>query len=138
MNSTTIVRQTAQKLLEQKIIVSVKTIVQEVLEQKPDIYGDDLPFYQRFTIEEIKRQAKNAMSAYKPRPETDRQLVLSGFEHLQIAYPIVRKGEHLLVPTDLCTDKELLDRAGEYGRMARGCLAHQKELKGYVADRKAA
>ena len=138
MNSTAIVRQVTQRLLEQREIVSVKSVVQAVLEQKSDIYGDDLPFYQRFAIEEIKRQAKKAMSIYKPKAETDKQLVLDGFEHLQIAYPMVREGEYLLIPTDLCTDEELLARASEYGQMARGCLAHQKEIRGFVAERKAA
>ena len=133
----TIVRKAVQRLLESGHAASVSSVVQAVLEHKSDIYGDDLPFYQRFTVEEIKRQAKNAIGRYKAEPEADPQLVLKGFEHLQIAYPVVRQGEYLLVPTDQCTNQELLNRATEYRQMSRGCLKHARELEGLVSDRTA-
>lgn len=130
-----LVRNTVQRLLDNGNIANVRGVVQAVLEEKCDIYGDDLPFYQQFTVEEIKRQAKSAIARFKPKPETDPQLVLKGFEHLQIAYPVVRNGEALLVPTGQCSDIELLGRAKEYRQMSKGCLKHARELEELVADR---
>lgn len=66
-----------------------------------------------------------------------RQLVLDGFEHLQIAYTFEREGRTVLVPVDQCSEIELERRAREYDDMANGCRAHSRELREYIATRNA-
>lgn len=56
---------------------------------------------------------------------------LPGFEHLQQGYPVERDDEIVIVPIDQMTRAERLDRARQYRSMARGCIAHARELERY-------
>jgi hypothetical protein len=59
---------------------------------------------------------------------------LPGFQHLQVAYPVERDNELVIVPIDKMTDAERLGRALQYRAMARGCIAHAEELERYRGD----
>ena len=56
---------------------------------------------------------------------------LPGYEHLNRGYPLERDGEIVIVPIDQMTRAERLDRAKQYRSMARGCIAHARELERY-------
>lgn len=56
---------------------------------------------------------------------------LPGFKHLQQGYPIERDAEITIVPIDQMTRPERLERARQYRSMARGCIAHARELERY-------
>lgn len=56
---------------------------------------------------------------------------LPGYEHLNRGYPLDRDGEIVIVPIDQMTRSERLERAQQYRAMARGCIAHARELERY-------
>lgn len=120
---------------EAGMIVQVDWLATEFISHKDRIEGDDLPFYTVCAHHHVREIAKSCIGKYKPKPQTDEQLVLSGFEHLQTAYPVERDGERLLIPVHLLTDSELEARALEYEDMAKGCIAHAKEIRGFVRHR---
>jgi hypothetical protein len=56
---------------------------------------------------------------------------LPGFEHLNRGYPVERDDEVVIVPIDQMTRAERVERARQYRKMARGCIAHARELERY-------
>lgn len=118
-------------------VVVVSWLTQEIVGQK-DISGEDADFLTACAFAHVKDVVKRCVGKYDAKPATDEQLVMAGFEHLQVAYTVERRGETVLVPVDQLTDPEIEDRALEYERMARGCRAHAKELRSYAMNRPAA
>lgn len=129
-----------RKLIADKVSAGEQTrvpwITQEVLDRHADIEGGDTPFYLICARAHIKDIVRACIAKYDTKtPSDDRQLILAGFEHLQVAYTVERHGETTLVPVDQITDAELLARAAEYDDMARGCRAHAREIRKYVEER---
>ena len=124
-----------RKKTDDGAIVQVDWLATEFLGRKDQIDWDDAPFYTVCAHHHIREIAKQCIGKYKPKPQTDNQIVLLGFEHLQKAYPVERSGERLLVPVHLLTDDELEARALEYEDMAKGCIAHAKEIRSFVRHR---
>jgi hypothetical protein len=127
------------RLIDDKIasgvLVQTHWIAHEVLGQHDDIEGDDADWYRVCTFKEVCRIAKSAIGKYRSDEVTNDQLILPGFTHLCKAYPLSRDAELVLVPVDQCTDDELLTRAAELDKMAKGCVAHARELREYVNAR---
>lgn len=127
------------RLIDDKIaagvLVQTHWIAHEVLGRHDDIDGNDAEWYRVCTFKEVCRIAKSAIGKYRADEETNEQLVLPGFVHLCKAYPLSRDSELVLVPVDQCTDDELLTRASELDKMAKGCVAHARELREYVLAR---
>ena len=115
--------------------IEVPWLAQEILASKSDIEGDDAEFYRDCTLLQLREMVKRCVGKYEAKVRTDEQLVLKGFEHLQIAYPVERGGKNQLVPVEQLSDRELELRAQEYDRMALGCRAHAKEIRDYIAAR---
>lgn len=115
--------------------VVVEWLTQEVVSAKAAIEGDDLPFYRVCAYAHVKDIVKRCVGKYDARPETNRQIVLPGFDHLQEAYTVRRNDEIVLVPISQLSDSELLDRAAEYDDMAKGCHKHALEIRGFVRAR---
>lgn len=65
------------------------------------------------------------------------QQVLPGYARILTGYSIVRD-EPEWVPTEQCTDEELLAKADQLDAMARGAEEHADELRRYVRERRAA
>lgn len=116
-------------------IVRVEWLTAEIIAAKSGIDGEDCDFYLVCAHKHIAELVKDCIGKYKPSPRTDAQIVLSGFEHLQVAYPVERQGERLLVPVHLLGDDELEARALEYIEMSRGCLAHAREIREFISRR---
>lgn len=115
---------------------TVASYVDIVMADHSAIEGDDADFYLVCTRARIKDIVSKTIGKFQPKAQaSDRQLVLDGFEHLQVAYTFERGGETILIPVNQCSDIELLRRAAEYDDMANGCRAHSRELREYVEAR---
>lgn len=130
------------KLIDDRIssgvLVQTHWIAQEILAQHDDIDGEDAAWYRVCTFKEVCRIAKSAIGKYKSDEVTDEQLILPGFRHLCKAYPLTRQGALVLVPVDQCTDEELLCRAEDLDKMAKGCIEHAREIREYLLCRREA
>lgn len=131
-----------RKIIADKIdngeVVIIDWLTHEIIAGKAGIEGPDTEFYRVCAFTHVKDVVKRCVGKYDAKPSTDRQLVLSGFEHLQVAYSLMRCGEIVLVPVDQMTDEEIEARAKEYEAMAVGCRAHARELRNYRRERMAA
>lgn len=127
------------RLIDDKIasgvLVQTHWIAHEVLGRHDDIEGQDAEWYRVCTFKEVCRIAKSAIGKYRAEDVTDQQILLPGFTHLCKAYPLTRDGELVLVPVDQCSDDELRARAADLDKMAKGCIAHARELREYVNAR---
>lgn len=120
------------------IAVHFQWAAQAVLDERPDISGDDAPFYRDCTFKEVVRLVKRAMGKYDDATDTTpEQLLFPGFKHLVRAYPVERNGDRLLVPLQFLTDDEIEARAAELDKMAMGCRAHARELREFAMARPA-
>ncbi len=119
------------------VIIHAAWLTTEVMGQRSDIRGDDCPIYIILAHKALGEIVKECIGKYEPKVQTDGQLTLPGFDHVQRAYPVMRGGERVLVPTDLLTDEEIEDRCEDLRAMARGCIDHVKELESYKALRAA-
>lgn len=118
---------------------TVSSFVDIVMADHPSIEGEDADFYLVCTRARVKEIVTKVIGKFSPKEEaTDRQLVLDGFQHLQVAYTFERQGQTILVPVDQCSEIELIARATEYEDMAAGCRAHAREIREYVGARNSA
>lgn len=122
------------------VIVRVEWLTTEILALKHRITGDDADFYIACGVDFIKDTVKRVVGDYRPKASavTDAQIVMDGFDHMQRAYTVTRDDEIVLVPVNLLSDDEIETRALELEGMARGCIAHARELRAFKAERAAA
>jgi hypothetical protein len=138
MDSTSItseVRKFIANKIASKETVVIDWLTNDIVSSKDEIEGSDLPFYRVCAFKHVRDIVKSCVGKYDRKPSTDSQIVLPGFEHLQVAYTVSRDGENVLVPVDLISDEELAMRAAEYDGMAQGCLAHALEIREYIKAR---
>lgn len=115
---------------------TVASYVDIIMADHSDIEGADADFYLICTRARVKDIVSKVIGKFSPKEETtERQLVLDGFQHLQVAYTFERDSQTVLVPVDQCTEMELMARAREYEEMAVGCRAHAREIREYVSAR---
>lgn len=129
------VRRIVQERIDSGIAVRVEWLTTEILAMKDKIEGEDADFYLACGADFIKKTVRRVIGEYDPKPETDAQIVMDGFDHLQKAYTVSRDDETTLVPVSLLSDMELEARAQEYEAMARGCIAHAKEIRAFILGR---
>lgn len=117
-------------------VVNMHWATTEIMNNYSDISGADCDFYRIAAKHYISDQVKKSIQKFEPKSDgNNEQLVLDGFEHLQKAYPVKRGDDRELVPVDQIDDAELLERADEYERMAKGCMDHAAEIRIYVESR---
>ena len=131
------IRKLVSDKVEAGLVVRVEWLTTEILSTKSDIQGDDADFYVACGVDFIKDTVKRCIGHYQPKAasEPDRQIVMDGFDHMQKAYTVERDSETVLVPVDMLSDDEIEARALELEAMARGCIAHAKELRAYRRGR---
>jgi len=136
------IRAEIRKFISDKISngdeIIVPWLITEILAHKSDIEGGDLPFYLTCTRQTVSEIVKSCVQKYNKADNRDDQIVLPGFEHLQVAYPVERDGKQVLVPVDRLSDEELETRAREYDVMAKSCRLHAREIRDYVKARREA
>lgn len=134
---TTEIRKLIEDKIARKEVVVIEWLTNEVVSRKSEIEGPDLPFYRVCAYSHIKDLARRCVKKYDSQPSspTDSQIVLPGFEQLQVAYSVFRDGANVLVPVDMLSDGELEARAAEYDAMAKGCRNHAREIRKYLRER---
>ncbi len=129
-----------RKFIAEKVargdVVVIDWLTHEIVSSKAAITGTDTEFYRICAFTHVKDVVKRCIGKYDGQPKTDRQLTLDGFEHLQVAYTVMRDDQIVLVPVDQMTDEEIEARAKEYEAMALGCRAHARELRSYKSARR--
>lgn len=129
------VRDFIQGKLDAGLILRVDWVTAEIIADRDEPECADADFYLICARNHVADIVKRCIGKYSPKPSTDEQLKLPGFEHMQKAYQVDRQGIRLLVPTDALTDAELLLRADEYDAMAAGCVGHALEIREFVERR---
>ena len=120
-------------------VVNMDWAVTDVLNEFSDIEGGDVDFYIITARHYVNEQVKACIKKYEPNDsEAGGQIVLDGFDYLQEAYPMVRGGSRVLVPTQQATDDELMAKASEKYAMAKGNQTHGDEIVQYVESRQQA
>lgn len=122
--------------VQEGVVVHVSFIVTKMLSEISDVGGDDADFYLACGADFITKTAKQVIKGFEPKEDNQGlQPTMFGFEYLQSAYPVVRHGERVLVPTAQVTDEEFEARESELLAMSKGCLAHRKEMRDYRENR---
>jgi hypothetical protein len=131
------VRKFVSDLVESGTETPVEWITTSFLNSRGEIGGEGAALYRYCTRAHVNRIVKRVVGKYdvEARAVQDAQIVLEGFEHLQRAYTVPRDEKTVLVPISKCTDQELLIRADEYEKQAKGCRLHARELRSFVKAR---
>jgi hypothetical protein len=140
MRSKTEVTQEIRRLVTDRVdagsTIRVNWFTQEILTMKSEIEGEDADFYVACAADFIRDTVKRCIGDYQPKATaTDAQIVMDGFDHMQKAYTVTRDNEVVLVPVQDLTPDEIEGRAAELEGMARGCIAHARELRAYNQGR---
>lgn len=131
------VRRFVSDLVDSGAETPVEWITTNFLNARGQIAGEGEALYRYCTRAHVNRIVKKVVGKYdvEARSAGDTQDPLPGFEYLQRAYTVARESKVVLVPIYKCTDAELLDRAAECDRQAKGCRAHARELRSFVKAR---
>ena len=122
--------------IERGEVRTLASYVDIIMADHKGISGEDADFYLICARHRVKEVVSTVIGKFTPKKQSvERQLILDGFEHLQVAYTFERDGQTVLVPVDQCTDIEMGNRAREYQEMAGGCLSHAREIFEYLAVR---
>ena len=127
------VRKMVNDTAESGAIGHVSFFTAKALASFGEIEGVGADFYTVCAQETVKEIVKKAVGKYD-RPESDTP-TLEGFDHLKIAYPIHRNGEHLLVPVDQMTDAEIDARCEQFQEAADSYRANIKEFQTFKRAR---
>jgi hypothetical protein len=117
-------------------IVDRKWLMLEVLSNYSGIDGDHADHYRAMARRFIDGTARRVIGKLESANPGQSAFTMEGYEHLQMAYPLKRKDELVLVPVEQATDAELEERAREYELMAEGAIAHATEIRRYIELRK--
>lgn len=113
-------------------------ITQEILNGHPDIDGVDSDFYLCVGRESVRAQVRQQINRFKLTPDKalyiDRQLVLPGYERLQVFYLIDADGEQVAIPIEQMSAGQRLAKIAELRAMGDGCHQHAAELERYAAE----
>ena len=128
---TTEIRQVIDLGLDNDLPQPVHSIVAAVMGRHA--FDDPDGFVTLCVDAHVRREVTKRLRDYKVGTDssTPRQGRLPGFEHLQLAYPVLRNGEQTVVPLRQMTAAELTLKAAEIEGMAQGCIDHADELRRY-------
>jgi len=112
-------------------------VIQSVMSRHASLEGLDVEWYQVASRCFLQTEVARAVRRYKINEDQaqDGQMVLEGFERLQVAYSIVRNGQQSIVPLHLCTTQELEEKVLEMEGMRTGLQSHIDELRRVIAGR---
>lgn len=113
-----------------------KWLTQQILNNHQDVSGEDAPFYSITARLAVYDAVREAMNAYKIKPagQTDDQMKLPGFEHLQRRYYVTVNNEQLAIRIQDLTDEQRADKVRELRAMGHGCFQHADELERFDAS----
>jgi len=120
-------------LIEAKITIDPNAITNEICNNHSDELIKDAPFSTHNNYSNVRREVRSVMSKkldFTQQPESQ-QLIIEGFEHVQVYYSIKRKGEQIGVPVEQMTEFEIREKAKELRKMGKTCFDHANELEMY-------
>jgi len=121
--------------VERGEIVNLRDFTHQFVAQK-SISGEDADFFRICTFAKVQEVAGSCIKKFNTKQaKSSIDILLPGFERLQLAYPVMRGGNQMLVPIELMSMQELSQRAEEYEGMAKGCLDHASEIRAYIYAR---
>lgn len=114
-------------------------LTEAVVSRHSSISGEDKDWYQVCAYDCIRSIVRRCVRLYKESPvsDSDPQMTLDGFEHLQKAYLVERQNKQIVVPIHKLTIAEIESKIDELRRMGQGCFAHADELGNYKDERRA-
>lgn len=122
-------------LVKQGISLQPDFVTQKILSDHPNIISDDSDFYTCVAKETIRDQVVKRIRKFKVKPEDqiipDSQIVMPGFERVQIAYVIEVNREQIAVPLIKMTASQRRAKVAELRAMGSGCYQHADELERY-------
>lgn len=115
-------------------------IANAILKDHSGIEGNDEPFYQFNARAHVRNEVRKHLNQFKisPDEETDRQLVLPGFTHVQQYYFVTRGGKQCVIHVSCLTIEEYQSKLRELYAIAEGCKEHALELERYWKNKQAA
>jgi hypothetical protein len=137
-------------MMREELLSEVAAIVEKTIEGgKPvraawvaktivDDHGtEDIEWLQRCSLELVRNAVRKVLRRYHPdeEGETDPQLTLPGYQRVQKAYLVRRRGQQVVVPIEKLSAAEIRLKITELRRMADGCLEHGEELERYLVKR---
>jgi hypothetical protein len=117
-------------------VVDRKWLTLEVLSNYSGIDGEHADHYRAMARRFIDGTARRVIGKLESANSGQSEFTMAGYDHLQMAYPLKRKNELVLVPVEQASDEELEGRAREYEGMAEGALAHAAEIRRYIELRR--
>lgn len=117
-------------------VVKLPWLIQGVLSRHGDVAGSA---GEEFAIYSMQKQAskmcKNSVKKFsqdESEDEVSPQMVLAGMEQLRVAYSMKREDGMVIVPIELCTLKELAERAGQLEKISESTKKHSEEIRAYI------
>lgn len=115
-------------------------IVQSIVKNHPLQTGIETDFYLCCAYAHVRAVVRSTLQSMRKRDneaEGDPQMILPGFDRLQLRY-VVGDDDGQIVPIELLTPDQIKEKIQELRRMARGCVEHADELERYLSQRAAA
>lgn len=112
-------------------------LTQAVMARHPDISGGDADFAVCAAQAYVRNEVRLRLNRYKLRPEeaAEKQMLLPGFERLQLYYLVSRGGEQVAVHVEQLTPEEGAAKLAELRAMREGLDVHIRELARFLAER---
>lgn len=121
--------------IQRKEPIQPNWITQEIINTHSLIEGEDSDFYLCVGRETIREQVRKQISRFKLSPDkalnVDQQLVLPGYERLQVFYLVESDGEQIAIPLERMSESQRQAKIDELRAMGAGCYQHARELERY-------
>lgn len=128
------VRSLISERVEAGLTLERSKIVPEIIASQGEINGPGSEFFYCLAHEGVYRITKSVIDKLN-NDLSDGQMMLDGFS-LRKAYSFpTGDGDCVIIPIQLCTKEQLLERADDHDKQAAGHLKHAEELRRYVADK---
>lgn len=129
------IRAISDGFLKKGIAMHPDWVTDEIMKSHKDIKGDDADFYLLAARDTVRDEVRKQINRFKLSPEKaldiDRQLILDGFERLQIAYVIDISGTAVAISLKKMTSDQRRAKSSELRAMGAGCYQHADELDRY-------
>lgn len=129
------IRAISDGFLKKGIAMHPDWVTDEIMKSHDDINGEDADFYLLASREAVRDEVRKQINRFKLTPEkaldVDRQLVLDGFERLQIAYVIDISGTAVAISLKKMTSTQRRTKSAELRAMGAGCYQHADEIDRY-------
>lgn len=120
--------------IRQGNIVSTKWLTQFILSKHSEIEGPDTPFHTLCASEHVRDSVRTVTRRFKVSltVAANPQLVMDGFERLQVAYDVEHDGEQFVIPIRRIRRSQMVAKALEIQAQVDGGTRHVREIWRYI------